>query len=54
MSKNNKKSSYKKPEKEVKPYKNPTTTIWGKIIICTLALAMALSGLIALIIQFFN
>ena len=51
---NKKNNTYKKSEKEVKPYKNPTTTIWGKIIICTLALLMALSGLIALIIQFFH
>ena len=55
MSKNNKNNNYnknKKNDKAPKPYKNPANTLWGKIIICILALAMALSGLITLIIMF--
>ena len=54
MSKNKKNNNFnkKKNEKVVKPYRNPANTLWGKIIICVLALAMALSGLITLLIMF--
>lgn len=47
MAKNNK--------KEVKKaYKNPVKTIWGKVIILVLAAAMALSGLLSLIVLLFQ
>ncbi|MGM9968989.1 MAG: hypothetical protein ACI35S_01165 [Anaeroplasma sp.] len=51
MSKNNKnsKKNTKDDKKKNKAYKNPATTLWGKIIILILALAMCLSGLISLI-----
>jgi hypothetical protein len=42
MAKNNKK-------KESKEFKNPAKTVWGKVIITTLAILMAASGLITLI-----
>lgn len=42
MAKNNKKN-------ETKAYKNPSKTLWGKIIIAILAILMAASGLITLI-----
>lgn len=36
---------YKKEKKEKKYYSNPVYTLWGKIIIFTLAILMACSGL---------
>ncbi len=50
MAKNN--NYNKKKDKEVKKekvYKNPANSIWGKVIITFLAVAMAFSGLISLI-----
>ena len=53
MSKKNKKNTYvkedKTPKKEERVYRNPANSKVGKIIIVTLALLMALSGLISLI-----
>ena len=42
MAKNNK-------QNDTKPFKNPAKTVWGKVIIATLAILMAASGLITLI-----
>ena len=53
MSKKNKNNTYKKEDKnnkkDEKPYRNPARSRLGKIIIVTLALLMALSGLVSLI-----
>ena len=53
MSKKNKNNTYKKeeknPKKEERVYRNPVNSKVGKIIIVSLALLMALSGLITLI-----
>lgn len=51
MAKNNYKN---KNTKTVKAYKNPAKTIWGKVIIGFLALAMALTGLLSLLLVLFN
>lgn len=54
MAKNN--NSNKKKNNEVKKekvYRNPASTVWGKIIISFLAIAMAFSGLISLIYLMF-
>ena len=50
----------KKPKQEVqqkRDYKNPATTIWGKVIIWILLFAMVggvLFGLVTVIIELFN
>lgn len=53
MSKKNNNKTYKKEDKNIKkeekPYRNPARSKFGKIIIVTLALLMALSGLASLI-----
>lgn len=46
MAKNNNQKNNKKQDKV---YKNPAKTLWGKIIITTLAVVMALGSLISLI-----
>lgn len=49
--KNNKYIKEDKNKDSKKKYKNPVSSKAGKIIIVTLALAMALSGIISLIIM---
>lgn len=49
MSKNNNNYVSKKNEAKTKTYKNPTKTVWGKIIIWILAILTATSGLISLV-----
>ena len=49
--KNNKYIKEKNKDKNEKKYRNPVMSKAGKIIIVTLALAMALSGVISLIIM---
>lgn len=50
--KNNRYIKEKKTDKkETKKYKNPTTSLWGKIIIITLAILMLFAGLTALIFR---
>ena len=49
MSKNNNNYVSKKNEAKTKTYKNPTKTVWGKIIIWIIAILTATSGLISLV-----
>lgn len=50
MAKNNNYNKKKDNEvKKEKVYKNPANSVWGKVIISFLAIAMAFSGLISLI-----
>lgn len=50
--KNNKKGNKNNKEKETKKFVNPASRLWGKILIAILAVAMALGGLISLILYF--
>lgn len=50
MAKNNNYNNKKDKEvKKEKVFRNPASSVWGKIIIGFLAIAMAFSGLISLI-----
>lgn len=46
-----KNSNKPQKEKKEKTYKNPASSLWGKIIIFTLAALMLFAGLTALIIM---
>lgn len=55
MAKNNNYKGKKTNDKNnKKQYKNPTKSIWGKVIIVTLALAMCLLSLVSLIYAMIN
>ncbi len=54
MAKNNNNYKKNKSKDTVKAYKNPAKTIWGKVIIGFLALAMALTGLLSLLLVLLN
>lgn len=55
MSKNKKKSNYQKPKTQKKQYENvpafksPAKTVWGKIIILMIVIAMVGASIIGLI-----
>lgn len=49
MAKNNNQNNKKNVNKTEKVYRNPAKSLWGKIIITVLALAMVFGSLISLI-----